>query len=750
MTGESFRERIKVKLESFSRRALALGHKLEAKYSPRRGQGLDSTHLLPEQDELNRYRIAEELFRLLTEQPENWAARVALLGEWGSGKTVIATWVEKLASDNDHCVVWFNPWSAISVGQMWFELSYTLHRKLKERGIELSIGREFAHLVRAAYYDFGAANETPYLKDYVSLIERFLRLSDEDIIAIRDALGSRRVILIIDDLDRADNILIPKLLLAMRELFDLPGFSFLVPFDKPKVVRALQLSPHYLEGHDFLEKIFDYQVQIPPPTTEQKLSLFGNTVRDVLSTMPPGVERELANVLPDNPRRLKRIALQFQVAKRQIERHSPQEIDWQSLLYAALLRSENDVFFERYVKDAFFGDRRLDEAIGGSSDNRRNKSSERIEALLEECVSDSNERERLRLIAEEWENKRGYWTNSAIVYTIQLFDRPHAFTWREFDDILALWRERFDVDLVIDSLKTVAGRSRITSDKVIYEFIDSITGRYHDLLEKAAGAFRAEEQAKLADEAGVVLSLARALGVHSSFSDALQRAHLFERLAGAIAPWAHFCGNDADARLRAREEAVLGELARQAGEEWYRYDAILEHRDDDELPSIKSFNAVKSRLKPIFADRELALLESAFTKERGLRELLAYNSLAGPCELFLDPSSRAWVPLDDAPIPNVLRKAAQTPLVQQNAFWFLRTVRADDYFGLRFGQKQAKALLQGDGVAALLWNAAVATPLQYRFLLESRGIYKMLCDLGIDSAKLRFAEWLNAGRREGE
>jgi hypothetical protein len=749
MVGQSFRERIKIKFENFSRRALALGHELEAKYSPRRGQGLDSTHLLPEQDELNRYRIAEELFQLLTDQPDNWPARVALLGEWGSGKTVIANWVEKLASDEGHCVVWFNPWSATSVGHMWFELSYALHRKLKERGIELSIGKEFSHLMRVAYYDFRATSETPYLKDYASLIERILRLSDEDITAIRNALGSRRVIVIVDDLDRADNILIPKLLLAMRELFDLPGFSFLVPFDKSKVVRALELPPHYLEGHDFLEKIFDYQVQIPLPTTEQKLSLFGRAVRSVLPMMPQDVERELASVLPDNPRRIKRIALQLQIAKRQIERHSPEEIDWQSLLYAALLRSENDVFFEKYVKEAFFGDRRLEEAIGRSSDDRRKKSGERIEALLKEYVADSNEHERLRHIAEDWENKRGYWTNSAITYTIQLFDRPHAFTWREFDDILAIWRERFDANLVFDKLRTAAERGQISKDRVFREFADTITGRYHELMERAADAFRVVEQANLVDEAGVILSLVQALGVHASITDA-ERAYLFERLAGAIAPWAHFCGNDTDARLREREEMVLSELAHRAGEEWYRYDAVLECQDHDDLASVESFNKVKSRLKQIFLNRELALLVGAFTKERGLREVLSYDSIAGPSELFFDPAGRAWAPLDDAPIPKVLRMAGEKPNVQQNAFWLLRTICAGDYFGLRFAQQQASVLLQEDGIAALLWNAAIATPIQFRFLAETRRIHKMLCNLGVASGSLPFPEWLNSGKRDEE
>jgi len=123
-------------------------------------------------------------------------------------------------------------------------------------------------------------------------------------------------------------------------------------------------------------------VQIPLPTTEQKLSLFGRAVRSVLPMMPQDVERELASVLPDNPRRIKRIALQLQIAKRQIERHSPEEIDWQSLLYAALLRSENDVFFEKYVKEAFFGDRRLEEAIGRSSDDRRKKAEKGLKLCL--------------------------------------------------------------------------------------------------------------------------------------------------------------------------------------------------------------------------------------------------------------------------------------------------------------------------------------------------------------------------------
>lgn len=752
MTGESNERSPETRLQRLVRQGLEWARrkarKLELDNLLRQSSGLDSTHLPPEHDALNRYRIAEEALRLLTDQPDDWSARLGLLGEWGSGKTVIANWVAKLAADRGHCVVWFNPWSATSVGQMWFELSQALHDELQKKGIELSTGRELSQLVRTLYYSYGAAGQTPGVRDYAGVIERFLRLTTKDIIAIRDALGSRRILIIVDDIDRADTTLIPKLLLAMRELFELPRFSFLIPFDKAKVVKALELPPHNLSGHDFLEKILDYQIQVPAPSLEQRLALFADAVRNVLPMMPPGVEREIADVLPENPRKIKRIALQLQIAKQQIERHSADEIDWQSLLYASLLRSENDLFFERYVRDSFFGDRRVHEAFGDSADARAKARDARIDEALKETAPDMATHERLRQIAKAWDSKRGYWSNSQIAYTIQLFDRPHAFTWREFDDLFEMWKKGRDASLVTQKLDEAVVSKRIARDAIVREFIDSLTGRYHQLLEKASTAFRADDQAMLIEQAGTILSLVKVLGSHTSLSDQ-HRAYLFEKLAGAIAPWAHFGGNATDSGLRKEEEGVLLELAQNAGSEWPRYAAVLEPRDPD-IHSIESFNEVKERILPIFGDRQLALLLDAFARDRGLRDLLDYHALAGPRDLFADPTSRAWAPIAMAPMPALLRSAASAPLVQQNAHWFLRIVQADDLSGLGIRQQQVKALLQADGVADLIWNAAIATPIQYRLLLETRRIHKMLCGLVSDQATLIYPDWLSAGRRDGE
>lgn len=734
--------RLKFLFEEVSSWARKKAQEISAVHLPTSGP--DPNSLSPEEDRLDRYRVAEEIFRLLTDQPDDCSVRLGLIGEWGVGKTVIAKWVDQIASEKGHCVIWFNPWAATSVDRMWFELSRVLYGKLLERGIKLSAGRELAQLVRSVYYGYGIAHKTPRIKDYADIAERFLRLSPEDIKAIQDALGANRVIVIVDDIDRADTILIPKLLLAMRELFELPRFSFLIPFAKTKVVAAL--SSHNISGHDFLEKIFDYQVQVPPPTPEQKLVLFGEAIRAILPMMPRGIERELIDVLPDNPRRIKRTAQQLQVVKREIERHSPREIDWHSLLYAALLRSESDSFFERWVRAYFSEDRSYRVAHGLSAGERRKAIDASIEeALKGSDVSDAAQRQ-LRTLVERWHESCGQWFGRRTTYTLRLFERPHAVTRREFDDIFQLWKKQNDIIGVLKKLDEAISRTRFSRKRVVREFIDATVGHYFSLLEAAANTFRADAHGEVVREASAVLALSRALGIHSELDDG-QRAYLFKNLVEVIVSWSHFRGNEADKRLREEEEDLLLALVRLSGENWIQYVEALEPRQPD-LPANERFNEIVARLRPLFRDREVALLVSKMQQDSGLREIFRKDSLAGLGELFLDPTGCAWKPLETAPLPQVLATAGEAFAVQENVHWFLRTVHGRDYLRLGIDREKAEALLEDPDVAVRLWNAAVASPLQFRRLSETRSIREWLGGLGVDLANLKVPEWLDSDRCE--
>jgi len=101
--------------------------------------GFDSSVLLPEEDHLDRGFLARHICALLTDLPADWSVRVGLFGQWGSGKTTVAKWAEKLASNKDekHVVVWFNPWSASSHQDLWMSFAACILEALDRAGIKL-------------------------------------------------------------------------------------------------------------------------------------------------------------------------------------------------------------------------------------------------------------------------------------------------------------------------------------------------------------------------------------------------------------------------------------------------------------------------------------------------------------------------------------------------------------------------------------------------------------------------------------
>jgi predicted KAP-like P-loop ATPase len=115
----------------------------------------------------------------------------------------------------------------------------------------------------------------------------------------------------IDDLDRTDPTVVPKLLLALRELLDVPKFVFVLAFDRGTVSRALAeyntaWGPW---GEAILEKIIDFPFELPTPTPGQVKALAVRQFGELCPFVPLDRLNEVAALLPDNPRRLKLFAL---------------------------------------------------------------------------------------------------------------------------------------------------------------------------------------------------------------------------------------------------------------------------------------------------------------------------------------------------------------------------------------------------------------------------------------------------------
>src|SRR5260370_40923338 len=106
------------------------------------------------------------------------------------------------------------------------------------------------------------------------MVSRWLQYDGAQIRAIQKKVKQRRLVVLIDDLDRCAPELLPQLLLSLRELLDLPGFTFVLAFDDEIVARALSdENPAWSDGSDFLVKILDFRFHLPSITEDQKTLL---------------------------------------------------------------------------------------------------------------------------------------------------------------------------------------------------------------------------------------------------------------------------------------------------------------------------------------------------------------------------------------------------------------------------------------------------------------------------------------------
>src|SRR5439155_16984868 len=108
----------------------------------------------------------------------------------------------------------------------------------------------------------------------LALVKKHFTFSQDDLKSLQALLGEKRVIVLIDDLDRTARELVPEILFALKELMDIPGFSFICAFDPVVVGEVLgDYHPGFGDGLKFLDKIIDYPRWLPPPSVEGLVKL---------------------------------------------------------------------------------------------------------------------------------------------------------------------------------------------------------------------------------------------------------------------------------------------------------------------------------------------------------------------------------------------------------------------------------------------------------------------------------------------
>jgi hypothetical protein len=245
---------------------------------------------------------------------------IGVYGAWGSGKSSLLNAIKnELASSDDVFTVYFDAWRYEGTDHIVVPLLHRIHSAVASKGIEPishAIGKALRSLVHGLnfsvagiQFDPGAAlesSEVPELDAAFSLPLEHLR-------KIPEALANRRIVVLIDDLDRCTPRKLVSVLESIKLVLDLEGFIFVLALDYDVLVTAVrEIYPH-AEGEVFIQKIVQLPFRVPPLDISREGFLqtlvpgFANWGAELSEAFEPKVRDVASLALGENPRQIKRL-----------------------------------------------------------------------------------------------------------------------------------------------------------------------------------------------------------------------------------------------------------------------------------------------------------------------------------------------------------------------------------------------------------------------------------------------------------
>lgn len=241
----------------------------------------DKPILTGEDDLLKRKSFAELIAKALVNLKSNDTFTIGLYGKWGNGKTSLVNMMLKQIENNQsgqdkYIVVHFEPWNFSNTDQLLEQFFVHLTNVFRNSSDEKM--KKIGDALEKYSDAFEIANTIPYVggllalfakKGSESLAKKFKKGIDEkDILKQKQNVikmleeQDKRVLIVIDDIDRLNNEQIRQVFQLITSVAKFPNTVYMLVFDKEIVVKALEKVQEG-SGEEYLEKIIQMSIQIP-------------------------------------------------------------------------------------------------------------------------------------------------------------------------------------------------------------------------------------------------------------------------------------------------------------------------------------------------------------------------------------------------------------------------------------------------------------------------------------------------------
>ncbi len=237
----------------------------------------------PGDDRLGYAPFAEALARGIASMEAPDGLVISVYGAWGLGKTTVLNFVERYLEKerpDEFVVVRFNPWwfsGRVDIAVAFFAQLRAIFEEGRVRSEAAK--KSIAKLMRLA----GAASRTSMGDLAAEMITgdpaNIPKLKN----SLADALSAqdKRLLIVIDDIDRLTLDEIAELFSVVKALADFPNTIYVLAFDRNQVAKALNRRTGD-SGFEYLEKIVQVPFELPLPERQSLRALFFGHLEEIV------------------------------------------------------------------------------------------------------------------------------------------------------------------------------------------------------------------------------------------------------------------------------------------------------------------------------------------------------------------------------------------------------------------------------------------------------------------------------------
>lgn len=259
-----------------------------------------------EQDLLGRSSFSNQLGKAIYEYNGKDGLVIGLFGKWGTGKTSVinmaANEIKKLAENDENkpMIMKFAPWNYSDKDNLISLFFQSLKNK-----IEVQDNDELRNKVGKALSDYSGALDAlslvPVVGSGVAAVLKTLAQAQganlmqcADLDTTREILEEalikvdKKIIIVIDDIDRLTNSQIRDVFQLVKQVADFPNVIYVLAMDR-EIVRNALTEMHNIDGDEYLEKIIQVPFELPELRKSKLHNIFFTKLDQIINDLPNGV-----------------------------------------------------------------------------------------------------------------------------------------------------------------------------------------------------------------------------------------------------------------------------------------------------------------------------------------------------------------------------------------------------------------------------------------------------------------------------